>query len=270
MKFSSEAKIGIIGLATIAVLIWGINYLKGKNILNRDITIFAYLPDAYGLEPSADVYLKGFKIGVVDNVRLFPDENPPIRVSLSILRNYEIPENSLAEIYSADLLGTRSIRIIPSGSDNYLQNYDTIEMHYVPDMISKIQEEITPVLENLGRLSRTLDSTGNRLNFLLDSEKFSAIIDDIQRTSKMLSRSLEDGGSLYESFANIESVSSNIKEKNQAIASSLDNLESLTGSMKTMADDSLLLHLTNMTGNLNDIITSIRSGSGSLGQVIYN
>ena len=37
MKFSSEAKVGLIGIVTLAVLIWGINYLKGRNILNSTL-----------------------------------------------------------------------------------------------------------------------------------------------------------------------------------------------------------------------------------------
>ena len=35
MKIRSEAKVGLIGIVTMAVLIWGVNYLKGKNILKR-------------------------------------------------------------------------------------------------------------------------------------------------------------------------------------------------------------------------------------------
>ncbi len=66
MKLSIEAKVGFIGIATLVVLIWGINYLKGRNILSSTYTLHAFYEDSGGLESSAPVLMNGVKIGYVD------------------------------------------------------------------------------------------------------------------------------------------------------------------------------------------------------------
>ncbi|MCD4710049.1 MAG: hypothetical protein K8R52_04325 [Bacteroidales bacterium] len=64
MKISSEAKVGLIGIATLVILIWGINYLKGRNILNNTYTLHAFYEDSEGLESSAPIVMNGMKIGI--------------------------------------------------------------------------------------------------------------------------------------------------------------------------------------------------------------
>ena len=41
MKLRTETKVGIIAVITIAVLIWGLNFLKGKDIFGRQNTYYA-------------------------------------------------------------------------------------------------------------------------------------------------------------------------------------------------------------------------------------
>ena len=41
MKIKTETKVGIIGITTIAILVWGINFLKGKNLFEKQNTYYA-------------------------------------------------------------------------------------------------------------------------------------------------------------------------------------------------------------------------------------
>ena len=103
MKFSSEIKIGLIGIATLAALIWGINYLKGRNILKSTYSLYTFYMDALSLEESAPVLMNGVKIGYVDDVILRPGSELPIKVSLSIEKDYSIRKGSMAMLHSVDL-----------------------------------------------------------------------------------------------------------------------------------------------------------------------
>jgi phospholipid/cholesterol/gamma-HCH transport system substrate-binding protein len=53
MNLKSEAKIGLIVLGTIIAVIWGINFLKGKNVLKRSEVYYAVYENVSGLENSA-------------------------------------------------------------------------------------------------------------------------------------------------------------------------------------------------------------------------
>ena len=90
MKLSSEAKIGVIGIVTIVVLIWGINYLKGRNILSSSYALHAFLDDAGGLESSASVLMNGVKIGFVKELILRPGDPNPISIILNIEKEFPL------------------------------------------------------------------------------------------------------------------------------------------------------------------------------------
>ena len=68
MRISSEVKIGITGVVTVIVIIWGINFLKGRNIFSSNYSLIATYDQVDGLEPSAKVMMNGFKIGTVDRI----------------------------------------------------------------------------------------------------------------------------------------------------------------------------------------------------------
>ena len=270
MKISNEAKIGVIGLITVLVLIWGINYLKGKNILSSSITLYAFFSDASGLKPSADIFLNGFKIGLVEDVYYQANSHYPIKVKMSVEEDYKIPMNSVAELFSEDLLGTKALRIILSESADYLGHNDTIRSDFVPDMIASLEKKLTPLLENLSILSVTLDSVGNNLNTIVGNDDFKTIIENINNAVEELSRSLSSGGDLNNSFRNLESISSNLQDKNESLANSIENMESITESVSSLAQDSLFSNLSSLAENLNEISKQVKNGSGTLGQLIYN
>ena len=100
MKLSIEARVGIIGVVTAAVLIWGINYLKGKNILRKGYTLYALYQHAEGVTEDAPVMMHGVKIGYVDKVRLRPAGQPPVTLLLHIEKTYRLPEGSVAVSYT--------------------------------------------------------------------------------------------------------------------------------------------------------------------------
>ena len=113
MKISSEVKVSVIGIVTLLVLIWGINYLKGKNILASTYALHAFYDDAGGLENSAPVLMNGVKVGYVESLELRPEQKPAIHLVLHIERAYPLRKGSTAALISADLIGTRAIRIDP-------------------------------------------------------------------------------------------------------------------------------------------------------------
>ena len=68
-KLKTETKIGIIVLSTIALIIWGINFLKGKNVLKRSDVYYAVFDDIQGIDVSAPVLINGYKVGLVNDIR---------------------------------------------------------------------------------------------------------------------------------------------------------------------------------------------------------
>ena len=143
MKLSNEAKVGLIGIVTIIVVVWGINYLKGRNILSSTYPLFAFYMDSGGLETSSSVLMNGVKVGYIEEIRLNPEEKVPIRMVLSIEKNYRIPKGSKAVQVSMDLMGSKAIQIemLSSGETvanrEYYKENDTILTAVEKDLISE-------------------------------------------------------------------------------------------------------------------------------------
>ncbi len=269
MKISIEAKIGIIGIVTIAVLIWGVNYLKGKNILSSTYTLYAFFVDAGGLDSSAPVLMNGVKIGYVDNLQLLPGQIPPIKTVLHIEKLYPIHKDSRAELYSADLLGTKAIRITPSGKELLLQDNDTILTSVAPDMLSSLQEKIMPVMQQIKSLALSLDILAVKLDTILGSETTRETLQDLASISKSLSAALDNGGALDQSFRNLESFAAMLKAKQDDIASLIQHLNSISKSVDNSDIGQLASELISVTRQFDMLLGQINSGEGNAGKLIY-
>jgi phospholipid/cholesterol/gamma-HCH transport system substrate-binding protein len=269
MKFSSEAKIGIIGILTIAVLIWGINYLKGRNILTNHINLEAYLDDAHGLENSTPILMNGVKIGYVRSVILRPALDPPIKCELAIEKAFPVTRGSVAVIHSADLLGTKAIRIELSGENQTLKTGDSIRIVLEPDMLSSIQEQLSPIMEKVGSLAVSIDSMVNTMERAVDSEGIRSILEDLKGISSSLDRTLQPGGSLHESFGNLASFSEMLTEQEEELSSMSTHLSSFSESLDNAEIDQLADNLTRVTDQFEVLLKQINSGEGTAGKLLY-
>ncbi len=234
MKFSSEAKIGLIGIAILAIMIWGVNYLKGRNILRSTYSLHAFYSDANGLESSAPVLMNGIKVGYVDEVILHLGEELPIEVTLNIEKAYPIQKGSLAVLHSADLLGSKAIRIEASVNNQLLQDNDTILLQVEYNMLSTLQAQLMPTIKQISDLAVSLDTLAHGLDHLVDSEATRETLVHLSEISRSLKTSLSSGGSLDQSFRNLESFTSMLNDQEEEVASMTRHLNSISQSVDSI------------------------------------
>ncbi len=239
MKISNEVRVGIIGIVTVAVLIWGINYLKGRNIFNTAYTLYTFYQESGGLEISSPVLIKGIKVGYIEDIQLRTRELPAIKVILKIEQKYTFGEGSQAELISSDLLGTKAIKIVPSGKQAMMQDRDTIPGVVEPDLMSSLQSALFPILENARVLTSSLDSLSRQVESVFSQEALTQIIENIADLTYSLKSSLASGGSLSESFKNLESFTGVLNEEKDEMGSLIENLNSVSESLNRAGLDSL-------------------------------
>src|SRR6056297_619093 len=148
MRISSEVKIGITGVVTVVVIIWGINFLKGRNVFSNNYSLIATYDQVDGLEPSAKVMMNGFKIGTVERIIFDTEAVVPFTLFIEIDKNYRIRKASIAEIYNADLLGSKAVKIIQSENQSFLEQGDTLKSRLADDMIASLLAEISPLINH--------------------------------------------------------------------------------------------------------------------------
>ena len=84
MKLNKEFKIGFFGILMIALLYWGINFLKGTDLFSSDVKYYAVYDQVNGLESSASILIKGFKVGSISDISYDPARSQNVVVEFSI------------------------------------------------------------------------------------------------------------------------------------------------------------------------------------------
>jgi phospholipid/cholesterol/gamma-HCH transport system substrate-binding protein len=273
MKISIEAKIGIIVTAAIAVVIWGLNYLKGRNILKPTNEYYAFYEDVGGLDKNAKVYLKGFRIGQVDDIYLDEDDSDLLTVVIGINKPLKIPYKSVAEVFSTDLMGTKAIRIINAGSDQMHKPGDTLLTNYSAGLEQQIQDQIIPLKNKAEKLIVTVDSLLQNLNYIFDEQAKRSLHESIlnlERSTGRLDRMLTDDGKLSKMISNIESITSNIQNNNDKIADAISNLSSISDSIAGAELRSAINRANESLDETHQILQKINSGEGNIGLLVNN
>ena len=279
-KLSNEAKTGIIVLSGIIILIWGINYLKGKDIFTRETRLYAIYSRVDGLIPSNNVYLNGLKVGTVRYLDILPDNSGKIIVTLHIYNHVVIPKASTAQIYNTDLLGAKSIRIImgrgPSAKDG-----DTLIASIQSNFAEDINSQVAPIKEKAETLLSSMDSVlvifqsvfneSTRENLKKSFESISKSLRSVESISSNLDTLFDkQQTNIGAIIKNLRSITDNINNNSEKISAAISNFSAITD---TLARANLAGTLESTRKSVEEtakILNKINRGEGSLGLLANN
>lgn len=229
-----------IGLFTIIILIaiyLVINFLKGQDIFSSRNTYYAVFENVEGLSETGPVYIRGLKVGMVDRIS-YKAATDNFIVQFNVDSEYSIPDNSVIEVYSSDILGSRSMRIDMGNSNIYAENGDTLNGSIVPDIVTVLTSEIAPMKEQLMTLMANLNTVLDNVNAILDSNGKANI-----------SQSL---ASLNKTLKNAQGITANIDSLSPEIKSLVENLNKVSASLEAGSGN-----ITSSLENLNKITTDL-------------
>ena len=278
MKIRKEIKVGIIFVLATAILIWGLMYLKGLELLKPSRKFFAQYDNVNGLVAANPVLIKGLQVGQVQKI-YFNRSNPgKIIVELYILGDYPIPKNSSARIVNASLLGARQVEIMIGDSKQLAQDKDTLQS-LLEDGFGEAQ--LLPLKTKAETLISSLDSIAIIVKEVMNKdtrnnlqESFAHIRETLANLSHM-THSLDTlVGSEKQNLAgiirNMESISRNLRNNNDKINQVINNFSAISDSLAKARIPMTLLHVNRAVADLDSVLVKINKGSGSVGQLINN
>ena len=236
-----EVKIGLIGIAALAMLFFGINYLKGVQMLHASSYYYVEYTDINGLATSSPVFASGYKIGLVRDIQ-YNHANPGhVVVEVELDNDMNIPRGSKGELVS-EMLGTVKMNLILDlNSQSYCQPGDTMP-GIVNNGLMGVAEGIMPKVE---QLMPKMDSILHSLNQLLANPALSATLENAEKltanldvTTRQLNHLMQNDipqitGRMTTIADNFSVISENLKnidyaETFQKIDSTLYNVQLLT------------------------------------------
>ena len=275
MKISNEAKVGTLTVLTIALLVFGYNFLRGRSVLKTGNYLYAKYTDAKSLMVSNPVYINGYQVGSVYDIENEDASLKNIIITIKLKDNYQIPDNSMATVKSS-ILGTPSIEIVLGNSAQFLKSGDTIESIQSAGMLGDITSKLDPITTQIKISLNSLDTVLHNINSIFNTQLKGNITDmlsnidsatkNIANVTASLNYMLDkEHGSLTNTVQNINSVTKNLADNNNKVNSILTNVETTTQHFSDADVNGAVTKLKASIEQLNDILTKINSDKGSLG-----
>lgn len=278
MKISNEAKVGVLAIAAILVLVLGFNFLKGKSFFKKQPTLYAHFEKIGSLEKSNMVKINGLPVGTVYNFTPADKEVNGIIVEIHLTRDIDIPRNSVAFIDGA-LVGASFVNIAKGDANAYLQSGDTLNTKLELGLMEDLKTQLAPTII---RVNQTLDSMKiaiGGVNSIFDpatNNNLQTIVARLTISSASLQELLNaQTGALAQSLNNMNSVTGNLAKNNDAITSSIRNVEVTTSNLanariqETVAAlESTITELKSSAAGLRSTVDKINSNDGTLGALM--
>lgn len=274
MKLTNEAKVGILVTAALAALIWGLNYLKGKDIFTSRNRYYAVYQDVDGLVTSNPVFMNGYRIGIVNRIDFMPDQSGRLVVTLLIDNDVFVSRNSVAKIFSSDLIGTKAMRIDLGNSKEVLQDEDTITAELEFSFAQQMGKQVGPLKDKSEHLIETIDSLASMLYLLFDPgtknnlrEGIGHLNNTLREVDQMMAN---DRSKLNIMLGNLSSITTNLQNNNDQINRILTNIHSISDTLAAVNFNTTIQRADQTLMQMEQVLAKINKGQGTLGQMVNN
>lgn len=266
-NLSRHALIGLAFIASLVMIYFGINFLKGINIFKQQRQYYAVFDDVSKLLISSPVYVKGYQVGLINEIKMLESEPMRFVVGINLEKEIPITEGSYLE-YGIDMFGASTANLLIVPSDKYLEPGDTL----IGTRETGLMDDVAAVMPKADSILARIDSVLYTINRLMSNPVWEQSITGMGNTIQRLNQSSQSlnrmvvalESDLPEISGNLKSVSGDIKEitneLNQmdmkstfdSIDETVNNLRALTGKINSNDNSlGLLLNDTKLHDSLN-------------------
>ncbi len=273
--------IGVVVALSLFILIWGLNYLKGKDIFTDDDMYYVVYEHVGGLSQSSPVLLSGYKIGDVQSIKLNIQSKGTVNVVIGVNPRIKLPKGTIARIISTDLMGTKAIEMQLSESAELHQVGDTLLATTEESLKDQVSVQMLPLKHKAEDLLKEMEEA-IRLVRLIFNEKTR---DDIQNSFALINSStqninnitkmldtliLNQSGNMEAIVANMRSLTDNLKLSNKEIRQTITNVSRTTDSLSNISFKHSFEMFESTLASMNQTIEKMERGEGTVGQLMQN
>jgi len=259
--FTREVKVGIMAIVAIFVLYFGLNFLKGIDIFSPKGNYYATYENIGGLVPSSPVYVKGYKVGQVEEVKYDFSKQKSFVIKISVSKDIQLPKGTIVELYDDGLMGGKAIQLVYApitASETMYASGDTLESHMGIGLMGQLTGDLMPKIESI---SSQADSLIRSVRVLVENKDLNKSLASIERTTSDLA------------------VSSNQLKKmmNNDVPHILSDVnvlttdfKQITGNLKKIDYAATFASIDHTIANLNLVSDKLNSSEGTIGLLLNN
>lgn len=279
MKISKYTKLGLLIISSVAILIWGLNYLKGIDYFNTNTTYYAVYDRVDGLMKSSSVDINGYQVGQVKDISFSDKNDGTLVVAFSIEGKFKLPIGTEARIISSDIMGTRSIKLLINPNNQFYAENDTIPSSIEGDLKEQVSMQVLPLKNKAEQLLASLDSAITVITYVFNPEARKNLSESFAHINQTIinleSASAELDLLLHTERGNIQGIMGNINQLSSTLASSSGDFAAIAGNLANITDSISAVNMKEMMQNLaessegiNQIIAKVNSKEGSAGLLV--
>ena len=261
--FRKELLIGTCVLAALAILFFGIDFLKGINLFHAANYYYASYTNVNGLAISAPVTVNGFKVGQVRAISYQYDNPGHVLVEMSLDREMQLPRGTEA-VLATDMLGTSTIALNLGKSNEMYAVGDSLKGVQAVGLMDGLSNDLMPGITAVIPKVDTLLTTTNRL--LADP----ALAASIQRLDNITRNLAATTVNLNRTVAALPPITGDVKAITGNFVTTSDNLSAFTTDLNRMPLDSIARQLEITTNNLRLLTEQLNNNESSLGLLMHD
>ena len=279
MNVAKYTKLGFLIVVSVAILIWGLSYLKGNDLFSQSNEYHVIYESVDGLTESNEVTLSGYKIGTVKDIHFLPDNSGRLVVTFMINSDIQVPEHSVAQIVSSDLMGTRAIKMNLSAENTFYQSGDTIPGAVESDLKEQVSMQVLPIKNKAEQLLGTLDSAITVLTVIFNedarenlSESFENInrtIYNLESTTSQLNEVVSSQkGNVGHIISNLDSITTAFNRNTDEFERTIQNLSRFSDTLSQIEVTPVLDNILLATNKLNTVLENLESEENTAGLLL--
>lgn len=253
--FTKEVQIALVAIAGVAVLFFGLQFLKGLSIFGSSDTYYLKTDNLMGVTASTPVYADGYKVGVVGSINYDYDANGNTVVALALDKGMRLPLGSVAEI-SSDMMGNVKLDILLANNPRERMAVgDTLQgvanaglMSAVGSMVPQLQA-MMPKLDSILTSINALLANPAIANSINNMETITAELTETSRQCNVMMRGLN------------KNIPALMAKTNRV----MDNAETFTGKLNELDVASTMSKVDATLCNVEQMTAKLNSNEGTIG-----
>lgn len=263
--------IGLTVVVSICILYWGIEYLKGINLLKPANFYYAKFEKVNGLTVASPVTVNGFKVGQVREITYDYDTNQ-ISVELSFEKGLKIPDGSTIT-FSNELLGAAALQLNLGASKTFMEVGSVISTQTQGGLMDKVGNDMMPALVSI---LPKVDSIVGSVNQILANPAIAASVTRCDAITRELAASSAQLTELMASLNkaipgmvhNANGVLANANALTGDLRTTTGNLNTITGNLKELPLDTTLNRINATLANVQRLTAKLNNENSSLGMLL--
>ena len=255
----NEIKIAITAIVCVAILIVGINFLKGINIFQSTNSYYVKLKDSKQLAVSNLVYANGYPVGTIRDIEYNYADNSAVVVLIELDKNMRIPKGTTASLETPLMGGVIMHLVLGQNPTDLLEPQDTIlgaNSMGAMDQLSTMMPTVEAMLPKLDSILTNLNRLTGDPALQQTLSNAAEITENLKHTSAELDKLMAN--QVKNTLNNAEQLTSNLAKAD--VEGTMTNLNS------TVADARLLVG--QLQATMADVQRQLTGTDGTLGALM--